>query len=111
MNDAWLGQVVDPAKTGQTHPYLSGVGREQICLGAIYRTDLFSGQVDPASVGLKLPRRYFRRLGGEDLCFAVILKAFCFCKSVQVGGLFQLVGEFCVLFMRGLIGLLFTTLI
>jgi hypothetical protein len=24
MNDAWLGQTVDPAKTGQTSRYISG---------------------------------------------------------------------------------------
>jgi hypothetical protein len=24
MNDAWLGQTVDPAKTGQTSPNISG---------------------------------------------------------------------------------------
>jgi hypothetical protein len=45
MNDAWLGQTVEPPQTGQTSPAISEIGAENsISLWEESRADVFSWQ-------------------------------------------------------------------
>jgi hypothetical protein len=68
---------------------------------------LFSGLAHPVSVGLKLSRRYFRRLGEKKFAVRKLQGFLFFCKRLRFESLSQMVGEFCVLFMCGLVGLWF----
>jgi hypothetical protein len=57
MNDAWLGQTVEPPKTGQTRPAASGVGAKTFLPWKRVQEAFFFMAGHSVLDGSKLPRR------------------------------------------------------
>jgi hypothetical protein len=57
MNDAWLGQTVEPPQTGQTSPAVSEIGAKTVLPWKRVQDAIFFMAGHSALGGSKLPRR------------------------------------------------------